>query len=82
MLQGMAEKKVKKKKKNIKDRLEQKAGGLWKGYIQEKGGLRRVSNWTENLKITEDMLKATSTREKERQPETSVKIKCCSKKEI
>ena len=35
-----------------------------------------MSNWTENLKITEDMLKATSTREKERQPETLVKIKC------
>lgn len=35
----------------------------------------------ENLEITEDVLKATSTGGKERQLETSIKTKCCSKKE-
>lgn len=28
------------------DRLKQEAGGLWKGYIQEKGGLKeRLIGW-------------------------------------
>lgn len=35
----------------------------------------------ENLEITEDVLKATGTGGKERQLETSIKTKCCSKKE-
>lgn len=66
-------------RKLTKDRLAQEAGGLRKGNTEGKLGFK--SNWTENLKITEDVIKATSTRGKERQLEPPLNTKRCFKKE-
>lgn len=53
-----------------------RAGG-WR-FLNKKGGFYRVSNWMENLKITE-CAKSNQYKRKRRANRNSSKTKCCFK---